>query len=139
MFDSLWNSFELRFDAILSSLSRHRDLIDHEAASFDIVQASENRRKINQELEKSEEERSDSHLLATLSWLGVEDRLQEDNLSRLNDRRFPDTCQWLLKTPQYQSWLVDNKKHSILWLWGIPGSGKFLLIFQKFISSAKFY
>lgn len=79
---------------------------------------------VNKELEKSEEERSSSHLLATLSWLGVEDRLQEDNLSRLNDRRFPETCQWLFKTPQYQSWLTDYKKLSVLWLWGIPGSGK---------------
>lgn len=119
----------------MSSLYRHRDLIDKEATSFDIVEASNTRRKIDEEVEKSEQERSSSHLQAVLSWLAVDDRLQEDDLWRLNHRRFPDTCQWLFNAPQYQTWLMSKGKYPILWLWGIPGSGKSLIQVRTYTPS----
>lgn len=134
LFDSLWKDFELRFDSILDRLSQHRDLIDKEAVSFDIVQASRNRRKIDEELEKTEQERSNSHLQAVLSWLCVDDRQQEDDLWHLNQKRYPDTCQWLLETSKYQTWLSEHSQSPVVWLQGIPGSGMSYSFYSTLLS-----
>ncbi|KAL9612221.1 MAG: hypothetical protein Q9167_003170 [Letrouitia subvulpina] len=39
LFDSLWRTFDSRFRVILESMAKHRDLIDQEASTTDIVQA----------------------------------------------------------------------------------------------------
>ena len=123
-FDAFWKSFELRFDSILTSLRHHQELIDKEAVSFDIIQASEARKKAEEELERIEQERFSSRLQAVLEFLAVDDRKQEDDLDFLSQRRHPDTCKWFLQCSQFQAWLKDPQKVSVLWIWGIPGSGK---------------
>jgi len=124
LIDSLWKSFELRFESILGRLRQHRDLIDREAISFDIVESSISRKRIEEDIEKRERERETTQLQATLGWLCVEDHLQEDDLARLSQRRYPDTCDWVMNVAQFKAWVVEQAKQPILWLWGIPGSGK---------------
>ena len=124
MFDSFWKSFELRFNGILSSLARHKDLVDREVVAFDIVEASMNRKKVEEELTKAERDRFAFQLQAVLSWLAVEDHLQEDDLSRLHERQYPSTCAWIIQTVQVREWMANPCKRPILWLWGKPGSGE---------------
>ncbi|KAF2189398.1 hypothetical protein K469DRAFT_702043 [Zopfia rhizophila CBS 207.26] len=38
----------------------------------------------------------------------------------------PDTCNWILTRKQYNDW-VNNDSSGILWIYGIPGSGKSVL------------
>ncbi|OJJ65772.1 hypothetical protein ASPBRDRAFT_49483 [Aspergillus brasiliensis CBS 101740] len=55
----------------------------------------------------------------------------EDRRSLMARRGGPseDTCQWIFKTDEVKQWLEaktedHNPKDSVLWLWGLPGSGK---------------
>ena len=41
--------------------------------------------------------------------------------------RHPGTCQWFLKRPEFQAWL-DESPPPILWIQGVPGSGKTILM-----------
>lgn len=60
-----------------------------------------------------------------VNWLMAVDA--DDQLDRLNKKRFPETCNWVLENPTFQDWLsadsVDDAP-PILWIHGIPGSGK---------------
>ena len=108
----------------MTNLAYHRDLVDREACSFDIVEATPSRKKTEEEISKAEAERESSHLQAVLTWLCVDDLPQEDNLWRLKDKRSGGTCDWIFNTPQYQNWVKTVPKGPWLWLTGIPGSGK---------------
>jgi hypothetical protein len=124
LFETGWKSFELRFESILNDLAYHRDLIDKEACSFDLVEATRSRQKIDEEISKAEADRESSHLQAVLTWLCVDDLPQENNLWRLKEKRSDGTCDWIFKTSQYQDWVKNVSKGPWLWLTGIPGSGK---------------
>lgn len=42
------------------------------------------------------------------------------------DRRYDGTCQWIFGNDQYKSWM-EERSPSLLWVLGIPGSGKSVL------------
>jgi len=37
------------------------------------------------------------------------------------------TCEWVLRIPQWKSWLKSRESHRFLWIHGIPGAGKTIL------------
>ena len=128
MFESLWRTFNSRFESILSNLRRHRDLVDREAAAIDIAQAKEWRAefrqwrtKLAEQDDKSENDRRKTQLREAVAWFGARDG-QEDEFNRLSD-----TCiskHWALEHPKVLSWLDQNRCNGILWLNGKPGAGK---------------
>lgn len=128
LFETGWKSFELRFDGILGNLTYHRDLVDREASSFNIVEATLLRKKIEEDISKAEKERESSHLQAVFAWLCIDDLPQVDNLWRLKDKRSDGTCDWIFNASQYQNWVKNVLKGPWLWLTGIPGSGKSLVL-----------
>lgn len=59
--------------------------------------------------------------------LGISENA-EDDLDFLTDREMQGSCQWLLQRQAFQDWAADSPNTSgILWLTGIPGSGKSIL------------
>ena len=127
-FHSSWASFDIRFKTIIDSLDKHSDWLDREANSLDIIEAREWRRKLQDDAGIREKDRSDIHFQDALTWLAVDD--QEDELDRLSDRCQPDTCNWLFKHEKVVSWCNDEPIGLLLWLKGIPGSGKSVLCSQ---------
>ncbi|KAL9116701.1 MAG: hypothetical protein Q9187_006774, partial [Circinaria calcarea] len=123
VFDSLWKDFGTRFNGILDSLARHRDLVDKEALSIEIAEARSWRIQAQQNLEHREKERQLSQLQNSIAWLAVEDRILEDDLHRLSQRRQPGTCDWVLGSSKLIAWVADDYEEPILWLRGIPGAG----------------
>ena len=132
VFESLWRTFKSRFETILESLRRHRDLIDREAAAIDITQAKEWRaqqmRDIRQwraeraeYLEKSEKDRLTTQVREAVAWLGARDE-QDNELNRVSDAC--DSKHWALEDPKVLLWLDQSRYHSTLWLNGKPGAGK---------------
>jgi hypothetical protein len=87
------------------------------------VESNLSRRKIEEDLEKRENDRQITQLQVALAWLCADDHLQEDDLARLVQRRYPGTCDWIMNASQFQEWLADKGKIPMLWIWGIPGSG----------------
>ena len=143
LFDSLWKTFDSRFQAILQSLRKHRDLIDQEASTISIVEAKvwrgQHLEQIRQwraeraeDLDKAERERLAAQTREAVMWLGV-DQEQEDILARLLRACDSTDGHWALREPMILSWLDQSRDNQFLWLHGKPGAGEyftFLLCFQ---------
>ena len=62
-----------------------------------------------------------------ISWLSLEDRIDEDSLYRLCQKRQPGTCEWIFKNSRFLTWTGDEEENPIIWLKGIPGAGQQLV------------
>jgi hypothetical protein len=125
-FDASWKSFSAQFHGILTNLARSRDLVDREAASFEILEAKEARRKLINDIEKREKEVRDWHIREVFLWLDLagRDREQEDLLGKYQASRQEGTCTWVMEHPKVQTWFDEKDSRMVLWLKGKPGSGK---------------
>ncbi|KAI8631011.1 hypothetical protein F5Y19DRAFT_483660 [Xylariaceae sp. FL1651] len=125
-FDASWKDFKSKFDGILTNLARNRDLVDREAASFDIVEAKANRQELIEKLEQRAKEIRDWQLREIFVWLDLagRDREQEDLLSKFQLNRHEGTCRWVFEHPRFQTWFDEEDPRLIIWLKGKPGSGK---------------
>ena len=135
VFDSLWKTFDSRFQAILQSLIRHRDLIDQEANVTNIVEAKvwrgQQLEQIRQwradraeDLDKAERERLAAQTRDVVVWLGAGQE-QEDILTRLLKACDGTEGHWALQEPMILSWLDHRRDNQCLWLQGKPGAGEF--------------
>jgi hypothetical protein len=131
LFDTLWTDFGPSFQGILESLVKHRDLIDREAVSFDILESSRWRARAQKDLDQRERERTSAQFQETLAWLDIEDRLQEDDFDSICQRRVSGTGRWILENRKFKSWAADTPNNAFLWMWGIPGSGMYVSIIYQ--------
>lgn len=134
VFESLWKTFNLRFQAILDSLRKHRDLIDHEANTRNIVEAREWRaqqlQQIRQwqttraeEIGRVERDRSFAQIREVTSWFNATGA-QEDVLEKLWRPSNGRGSEWILQDPLLIRWLRQSRDNSVIWLNGKPGAGK---------------
>jgi NACHT domain len=126
LWDASWRGFGSRFNALLENLNRSRDLVDREAASFEILEAKSMRTRLLAALDRSEAERREWQLRDSLAWLDLQghDREQDDLLERRSTSRQPGTCEWFLRHPKVVAWLDEEDQRSMLWLKGKPGAGE---------------
>ncbi|KXH58631.1 NACHT domain-containing protein [Colletotrichum salicis] len=113
LFSTCWGRFQYRYDSLLDSIAKTSDLIDREAASYEIVQAIEWRQKLLDEDQDREKKEETNQREAVNKWLQVSDR-NEEKLERLHNRCLDGTSQG----------------KPVLWLHGKPGSGKSILCSQ---------
>ncbi|GKT56486.1 NACHTdomain protein [Colletotrichum tofieldiae] len=133
LFLTSWGRFQRRFENILDDLERHGDLIDKEANALSIIEAQQMHREIRdwkekslESLSKQEAEQSGKQYQAIASWLKYDDSDQLaifDSIST-EANKYPGTCSWFIQHPKAQSWLKRKADAPMLWLQGIPGSGK---------------
>ena len=133
MFESLWKTFNLPFQGILENLRKHRDLIDQEAATIDIVESKAWRDKHLEQirewrverahdLEVKEKELRSRQIRETTSWLGASEE-QDDYHARLLRAYENGDAHWILKEPLVISWLENSRHCPVVWLNGKPGAG----------------
>ncbi|KAH7355162.1 hypothetical protein BKA65DRAFT_581895 [Rhexocercosporidium sp. MPI-PUGE-AT-0058] len=135
IFLSVWKDFRARFDGILHTLEKHRDFVDREANSIDIVEGRAARSRMLEDI--AERQRQTAGLLksnetvnqlvqfhSSLSWLAVDDKKQEAERSRKSGRKHSGTCEWVGQVPEMKAWLQDNNSEPVIWLNGKPGAGK---------------
>jgi len=105
-FDSLWKSFNLRFQDILR---KHRDLIDQEANAMNITECKAWRHEqldhIRQwrveradDLDRAERERLAMQTREAVAWFGANEE-QEDVLAKLVKVSEPNAAHWALEEP----------------------------------------
>jgi hypothetical protein len=123
LFDSLWKSFEYRFQGILRRLSRHQELLMKEVITIDVTAARQWRVTNGEEIIKQEKRTRDYYLHDSLAWLKMADEQNEDELEKLSDKRQEGTCEWIFSNPLFHSWKDEGHGESILWVQGIPGAG----------------
>ena len=51
----------------------------------------------------------------------------EDDLNFFKGRRMPGTCQWIQSDPAFGKWLAPALSSQVLWLQGLPASGKSII------------
>ncbi|KAM0437530.1 hypothetical protein ACHAPT_001894 [Fusarium lateritium] len=131
-FSSGWGRFEHQFDALLQGIAQNSELIDKEAASFDIIQAQEWRQKSLEDAAEREKRWESDQRELVLRWLEVGDSRsnQEVKLEWLRNHCCEGTSQWLTKSQEVRSWLQFGRGRPVLWLHGKPGSGKSVLCSQ---------
>ena len=118
----------------IESLKKQQEFIDKEAISFDIVEARDSRRRMQDQIlenqkrelkiiEENEKRVSISQLLHSMAWLSADDKPQEIAHDKTSRRRHGVTCQWVADELQLKNWMKDDAKSSCLWISGKPGSG----------------
>jgi hypothetical protein len=124
-FDSLWKSFDFRFNGILKRLSHHKELLHREVVTIDIVAAQQWRNETKERVLRQEKRNQDYYLHDSISWLKVSDEQHDDELEKLADKREEGTCEWVFRNSLFQNWKDDVHGEPILWVKGIPGAGLF--------------
>jgi len=122
-FDTLWKSFQFRFQGILKRLAYHQKLLMKEVAVIDVVDARQFYIKGREEIERQEKQTRDHYLHDSISWLKVAGEECDDELERLSEKRQKGTCEWVFRSPLFQTWKDHAHGESVLWVKGIPGAG----------------
>ena len=134
VFESLWKTFNLRFQGILENLRRHRDLIDQEANAINIAESKawrddqlsqirQWRTEQNERIQRIEKERLATHSRDAIAWLNVGED-QDDILTKLSNKYHGTSTHWALEERNVVSWLRAGADSTVLWLNGKPGSGE---------------
>jgi peptidyl-tRNA hydrolase len=121
----------------LEDLARHEQQIDKEANAYDIAEARDMRRALEEwrhdslaKVQKAEQEQTARQLEAICSWMnsnGADQSLIFDRISTEGSNH-PGTCSWLLENPKLSKWLrADHSDITCIWLQGNPGTGKSII------------
>ncbi|CCD50121.1 similar to NACHT domain protein [Botrytis cinerea T4] len=133
IFLSFWKDFGSRFDSIINSLKKHREFIDIEAVSFDIVESRESRAKMQDDIrlrqkrelemvEENEKNAKATRLQHAIAWFNLDGKDQEAVHDRIHKKRHDKTCEWMAREHQFKNWMENNTEDPCLWLHGKPGS-----------------
>jgi hypothetical protein len=109
--------FEIKFKDIVDAIQKHTAIVENEAS---MAHAKE-QRTFRQNLEAQQ---TDQMSREVRLWLQPSN--SANDLRKLLETRTADTCTWLLAKKQYISW-ASSTQSNILWVYGIPGSGKSVL------------
>ena len=149
VFDSLWKTFNLRFQGILDNLRKHRDLIDAEANAINIAEAKAlrstqldhlRRWRTDRayEIEKVERERLALQTREAVAWLGANEG-QEDIFAKYSKACDASESHWFLNESIILSWLGQGGRDDpAVWLNGKPGAGQSALPLHSFMNSGYF-
>ncbi|KAE8552363.1 hypothetical protein EYB25_006257 [Talaromyces marneffei] len=139
-FLSSWGRFQQRFDNILEDLARHEQQIDKEANAYDIAEARNTRRALEEwrqeslsRVQKNEEDQTARQLEAIFSWVKSNEMDQISIFDRISTEgsNHPGTCSWVLENPKLSNWLrADQSDKTCIWLQGNPGTGKSIIAGQ---------
>ena len=115
-------------------MERHATLVDTEAVAINIVDEYRFRAIAYKEFEQAARRRERDMLEDVKSWLAP--KSFDDDRERCQDiiEDYPNTGNWLVHDTRFNSWLEDSSK-PVLFLSGIPGSGKCNLLAHSFTSS----
>ncbi|XP_044715654.1 zinc finger protein [Hirsutella rhossiliensis] len=118
VFDATWKTFGTRFNPILQSLIRRRDLLESEKASASLDGIQMLRDEIRHHARVSR----------------IKEKLQAPNYHldqeiSTEDRYGGKSGQWIFREPEFRSWLdISSPGHKVLYVNGIPGAGKTTLM-----------
>lgn len=116
-------------------IGRHTELIEKEAISTHLLEAKESVREkqrevkvavqeMQRQVDQRDQERQAARLKDILAWLS-EDQDQEPILEKLSRVRHAHICEWLIRNQSIVSWIHGSKSKPIIWLFSMPGSGRF--------------
>lgn len=139
LFLTSWGRFRRRFESILNNMERHGALIDQEANASNIAEARQMRHDLRSwrdeslsNLSQQEDIQFDKDYQSILSWLKTD---QTDQLAIMDTlmteiSKYPDVYICIRDCAKVKAWLQRNSVAPMLWVQGIPGSGKTFIAAQ---------
>ncbi|KAF3226324.1 hypothetical protein TWF106_000819 [Orbilia oligospora] len=146
--DYAWPTFKTRFEPIIDSLKRHRDLLSDEKLTVILEELQDSHtvvdkipamlQEINEKLNKLQQSgiikkhELQERILKQRETVRTKLRsrnYQEDHRAALKKRSISSSGNWVFDSPKFEKWLNGNSvSDSILYINGIPGSGKTILV-----------
>ncbi|KAF3223024.1 hypothetical protein TWF679_004222 [Orbilia oligospora] len=146
--DYAWPTFKTRFEPIIDSLKRHRDLLSDEKLTVILEELQDSHtvvdkipamlQEINEKLNKLQQSgimkkhELQERILKQRETVRTKLRsrnYQEDHRAALKKRSISSSGNWVFDSPKFEKWLNGNLvSDSILYINGIPGSGKTILV-----------
>ncbi|KAI4681506.1 hypothetical protein J4E81_009864 [Alternaria sp. BMP 2799] len=128
-FKSMWKNFHTKFEGVLSSLRRHKDIVECRAslAQYRLYQddVADFRAKLEENVKREETKK----LMLVKDWLAVGDlpRFDHDSFCKIRSE-CATTAKWVTQHETIKHWIHSDIPNSpVVWIYGIPGAGKTIL------------
>ncbi|ORY16158.1 C2H2 domain-containing protein [Clohesyomyces aquaticus] len=128
-FRSVWKDFGTKFNGILKSLSRHKQLIETRAQLIHFRQYQEDIESMKMKLDDMVTEERNKKTKSVKEWIGAGSQTKLDHEKFCAVRsEYPTTGRWILKNEYINNWIeADVPATPLVWMNGIPGAGKTIL------------
>ncbi|CAN9219825.1 unnamed protein product [Alternaria alternata] len=128
-FKSMWKNFHTKFDGILSSLRRHKDIVEYRANLAQYRMYQDDVAAFKAKLEENVVREETKNLMVVKEWLSVGELPQLDHASYCKVRAdYATTTKWISQHKTVKHWIhADIPKSPVVWMYGIPGAGKTIL------------
>jgi hypothetical protein len=122
-----WKNFHTKFDGILSSLRRHKDIVECRASLAQYRLYQEDAAEYKTKLEESILREETKKLMVVKEWLAVGELPQLDHSSFCMIRtECATTTRWITQHEIVKNWIqADVPMSPVVWMYGIPGAGQY--------------
>ncbi|KLO95487.1 Uncharacterized protein LW93_8027 [Fusarium fujikuroi] len=123
VFEMFWPSHRDKIQVVVRHMASHRDLIRKEVRMEEIRRADEMRdRELQHFIQTEENNIAQEHASHRAH---ISPKSYDGDLYRFSEALCDGTGKWLYKDTSFQRWLTgEEKSKPTLWLRGIPGAGK---------------
>ena len=123
-FRSLWKDFRTQFQYILTSLSRHKGLVESQASLVEYEQSKAARLAAQKSFEDIARAETRRRLLAVTEKIHPPHTLTDHEGAAEIRQDYPESGKWILRHPFLRDWLDFTRPNvPALWVNGIPGAG----------------
>ncbi|KAI4128816.1 MAG: hypothetical protein LQ347_004029 [Umbilicaria vellea] len=117
--ETLWKDHSATFGRRISQMKHLCDETERDAA----LESRSATAHFQDEIRKSMgSQESENRLRKVLAWLSP--IATHDDYERIRRNSYPGSCEWILQVPEILDWLNPASSYRLLWVHGIPGSGK---------------
>ena len=129
LFHSSWKTFRTQFQYILTSLNRHKSLVESQASLLDYEKSKTARLTAQNSFEEIAKAERLRRYLAVTEKIHPPNTLSDQEETAEIRQDYPDSGKWILKHPYLREWMdLTRPNVPVLWVNGIPGAG--ILSFQ---------
>jgi hypothetical protein len=123
-----WKNFHTKVDGIISSLRRHKDIVECHASLTQYHLYQEDVAEFKAKLEESVVREETKELMVVKQWLAVGELPQLDHTSFCKIRtECATTTRWILEHETIKHWVhADIRDGPVVWMYEIPGAGQYI-------------
>ncbi|KAE8448036.1 hypothetical protein EG329_009959 [Mollisiaceae sp. DMI_Dod_QoI] len=123
IFEAMWPKQQDKIQLVMSHIERHASLMRNEVRLEHIREEHEARLRALEHFERTERSHQRQEYNAIKE--AISPRMYEEELYRIRTQMCEGTGRWLLRDSTFAKWLKDTQNPTkLIWLQGIPGSGK---------------
>jgi hypothetical protein len=126
LFEATWKTYKSKLGSIMSSMTRHRELIESTATVSQVELFQKSQKIENEMFEDRMKQEEIARYKDVKSWLRPADvESDQDHFSKTRAST-PGSGQWLLDSQAFQDWFDPHFPNipALLWIAGIPGAGR---------------